>query len=97
MILTFLQKFGSIWLKRQSFKIVKCNGVRKHGGLMVSALDSGSSGPGLSAGWALCYVLGQDTLLCIIVHVHAQVSKWVTAINYLMLGGPCNGLACRGE
>ena len=33
------------------------------GGLMVSALDSGSNGPSLSLGWALCCVLGQDTSL----------------------------------
>ena len=30
---------------------------------MVSALDSGSNGPGSSPGRALCCVLGQDTLL----------------------------------
>ena len=40
-------------------------GIGRPGGLMVSALDSGSSGPGSSAGHAgsLCCVLGQDTLL----------------------------------
>ena len=30
---------------------------------MVSALDSGSSGPGTGPGWTLCCVLGQDTVL----------------------------------
>ena len=28
----------------------------KHGGLMVSVLDSGSSGPGSSPGWGHCVV-----------------------------------------
>ena len=35
-------------------------GLERRGGLMVSALDSGSSGP--SPGRALRCVLGQDTL-----------------------------------
>ena len=35
----------------------------RHGGLIVSALDSGSSGPGSSPGRGTAnYVLGQDTL-----------------------------------
>ena len=35
----------------------------RRGGLMVSALDSGSGGPGSSLAGALRCVLGQDTLL----------------------------------
>ena len=36
---------------------------KRHGGLMVSALDSGANGPGSSPGRGHCCVLGQDTLL----------------------------------
>ena len=45
--------------------------VRERGGLMLGALDSGSSGPGSSPGWEhiLRCVIGQDTL-------SAQVYKW---------------------
>ena len=35
----------------------------RRGGLMVSALDSGASGPGSSPGRGQCCVLGRDTLL----------------------------------
>ena len=51
----------------------------RRGGLMVSALDSGASGPGSSPGQGHCVVLRQDTLLS------TQVYKWVPA--NLVLGG----------
>ena len=38
-------------------------GPLESGGLVLSALDSGSRGPGSSPGGSLCCVLGQDTLL----------------------------------
>ena len=53
---------------------------------MVSVLDSGVSGQGLSPG-RLCCVLGQDTLLAVPLSV--QVYKWVLA--NLMLGGGGGG------
>ena len=40
-----------------------CETVGRRGGLMVSALDSRSGGPGWSPGKALHCVLGQNTLL----------------------------------
>ena len=44
---------------------------------MVSALDSGSSGPGSSPGWGHCVVfLGKNTLT---VSLSTQVYKWVPA------------------
>ena len=48
----------------------------RHGGLMVSALDSGLNGPGLSPGWgtALCSWARHFTL---IVPLSTQVYKWV--------------------
>ena len=56
----------------------------RHGGLMVSALDSGSNGPGSSP--------GRGTVLCSwarhftpIVPLSTQVYKWVPA--NLLLGG----------
>ena len=44
--------------------IVNNRAEGRHGGLMVSALDLGASGPGFEP-WpgTLCCVLGQDTLL----------------------------------
>ena len=55
---------------------------------MVSALDSGSSGPGSGPGRGHCViqfnVLGQDTLLSRYVPLSTQVYKWVP-VN-LMLG-----------
>ncbi len=58
--------------------------IGRHGGLMASAQDSGSSGPGLTPGQGLARV----TVLCswarhftLIVHVplYTQVYKWVPA------------------
>ena len=48
---------------------------------MVSALDTGSSGPGFGA-WpgTLCCVLGQDTLT---VPLSTQVYQWVPAGAHL--------------
>ena len=37
--------------------------IRRRGGLMVSALVSGSTGSGSSPGRGLCYVIEQDTVL----------------------------------
>ena len=50
----------------------------RHGGLMVSALDSGSGGPGLSPGRGteLCSWARHFTL---IVPLSTQVYKWVPA------------------
>ena len=58
---------------------------------MVSALDSGSSGPGSShgRGTALCSWARHLTLTVSIFI--SQVYKWVSA--NLLLGEPCNGLA----
>ena len=53
---------------------------------MVSALDSGLSGPG--SGTALCSWARHFTL---IVPLFAQVYKRV--LENLLLGQPCNGLA----
>ena len=53
----------------RSYRIVR----GKRGGLMVSVLDSGASGPGSSPG----LVLGQDTLLS--VPLSTQVYKRVPA------------------
>ena len=38
------------------FTFLYCSWETWSGGLMVSALDSGSRGPGLSAGWGHCVV-----------------------------------------
>ena len=56
--------------------------IGRHGGLMVSALDSTSSSPGSSPGRGQCCVLEQDTLLshCL----STQVYKWVP--TNLLLG-----------
>ena len=60
------------------------HGSGRCGGLMVSALDSGASGPGSSPGWdiVLCSWARHFTL---IMPLSTQVYKWVLA--NLMLGG----------
>ena len=52
---------------------------------LISALDSGSSGPGFeSRPGTLCCVLGEDTLLSLISSLHLQmVYKWLPAILML--------------
>jgi len=51
--------------------------VVRRGGLMVSALVSRSSGPGLNPGWGHCVVfLGKATLT---VALSTPVYKWVLA------------------
>ena len=46
---------------------------RRRGGLMVSALDSGSSGPGIERRpGSLCCVLGQDTQFTLTVPLSTQ-------------------------
>ena len=53
---------------------------------MVSALDSGASGPGSSPGRGHCVVfLGKTLLITLTVPLSTQVYKWVP-VN-LMLGG----------
>ena len=62
---------GSYSFSESSYGVflLRCPYSGRRGGLMVSALDSGSGGPGSSPGWvralagALRCVLGQDTLL----------------------------------
>ena len=52
----------------------------RHGELMVSVLDSGSSGPGSSPSWGHCVVfLGKTIILILRVPTYAQVYKWVPA------------------
>ena len=46
---------------------------------MVSALDSGSSGPGSSNGWGHCVVFLGKTLSTLTVPLSTQVYKWVPA------------------
>ena len=55
----------------------------RRGGLMVSALDSGASGPGSRPGRGLCVVFMGKTLDSHSASLH-QVFKWVLA--NLMLG-----------
>ena len=53
---------------------------------MVSAFDSGASGPGSSPGRGHCVVfLGKTLLITLTVPLSTQVYKWVP-VN-LMLGG----------
>ena len=47
--------------------------TRRHGGLMVSALDSGSSGLGLSPGWSHCVVFLGKTLYSHSASLHSGV------------------------
>ena len=56
-----LIKYNSVLTRPSSFlKLPR----ERSSGLMVSALDSGSSGAGSNPGWGILrYVLGQDTLL----------------------------------
>ena len=62
------------------------NSHGRRGGLMVSALDSGSKGPGSSPGrgTALCSWERHFTL---IVPLSTQVYKWVP-VNLLLRGNP---------
>ena len=70
---------------RDELYCVWCKRRGRRGGLLVSALDSGSSGPGSSPGWGHCVVFGQDTTQCLTVPLSTQVYKWVP--GNLMLGG----------
>ena len=47
--------------------------VWRHGGLMVSALNSGSSGPGSSPGWGHCVVFLGKTLYSHSASLHPGV------------------------
>ena len=91
MTLTFKIKYCFIlfiFSKKSVYHLVWFLGILfyfngRHSGLMVSVLDSGSNGPGLS--------LGQGTALCsweknftLIVPLSTQVYKWVPA--NLLLG-----------
>ena len=48
----------------------------RRGGLMVSALDSGSNGLGSSPGWGHCVVFLSKALNTLIVLLSTQVYKW---------------------
>ena len=69
-------------------------------GLMVSALVSGSSSPGLSSGRGHCVVFLGKTLT-LTVPLSTQEYKWVPANSWGNLtncwGVPCDGLASRPE
>ena len=68
----------------------------RHGGLMVSALNSGASGPGSSPGRGHCVVFLGKTLT-LTVPLSIQVYKWVPANCWENLTDcgevTCNGLA----
>ena len=64
------------------------------GGLMVSALDSGSSSPGSTLTEALRCTLGQDTL---IVPLFTQMYKWIPANLLLGVTLRWTSIPSRGE
>ena len=64
--------------------------IGRHGGLMVSALNSGASSLGLSPGWGRCVAFLSKTFHSL--SLSTQVGKWVPA--NLMLGG---SITSRGE
>ena len=70
----------------------------RHGGLMVSALNSGASGPGSSPGRGHCVVFLGKTLT-LTVPLSIQVYKWVLANCWGNLTNcgvvTCDGLASR--
>ena len=61
---------------------------------MVSALDSGSGGPGLSPGWGHCVVFLGKTLYTVLLFT--QVYKWVPA-NVLGVTLRWTSIPSRGE
>ena len=69
--------------------------VGRRGGLMLSALISGSSGPGSSPGRGHCVVFLGKTLL-LSVPLSTQVYKWVPANLILRVTLRTTSIPCRG-
>ena len=68
------------------------NKYGRHGGLMVSVLDSGLSGPGSSPGRGHCVVFLGKT-----VPLSTQVYKWVPANLMLEVTQRWTSIPSRGE
>ena len=64
----------------ENIKMAKFEVHGRRGGLLISALDSASSGPGSSPGRGHCVVfLGKTLYSHITVSLSTQVYKWVPA------------------
>ena len=78
-----LGKIADYWPNYFIARLYRLQRIR-HGGLMVSALDSGASAPGSSPGRGHCVVFLGKTLYS---HCASQVYKWVPA-NLILGGNP---------
>ena len=91
----FISNLSSLEPHRRAMHAENCN-YNKGGGLMISALVHGSSGPGLSPGWGHCVVLccwARQFILT--VPLPTQEYKWVPANCWGNLTN-CREVTCDG-
>ena len=69
----------------------------RRGGLMVSALDSGASGPSSSPGRGHCVLCSWARHFTLTVPLSTQVYKWVLANLMLGVTLVCTSIPSRGE
>ena len=87
-------KFGEIWRRnREKYPLLILLGRR--GGLMVSSLDSGASGPGSSPGRGPIVLCSWARHLTLTVPLSTQVNKWVPANCWGNLTN-CGEVTCYG-